>query len=104
MVIWGRLSDLGQRTMIICMTMKQRKKISRGGQISIPAAIRRRWDTATLTLDDQGSRIVLEPASDDPVAAADGALAGEFGELDLDRLRQIARENEHRSLARRTFG
>lgn len=88
--------------MIRFMLMKQRKRISRGGQISIPAGIRRRWDTSTLTLDDQGSRIVLEPAADDPIAAADGALAKEFGDLNLDRLRQIAREDERRSLNRRT--
>jgi bifunctional DNA-binding transcriptional regulator/antitoxin component of YhaV-PrlF toxin-antitoxin module len=80
--------------MIVFMLMRRRLKISRGGQVSIPAPIRNRWGTMTLTLDDQGDRIVLEPAPDDPIAAAEGALAEEFGDIDLDRLRQEARDDE----------
>lgn len=76
-------------------------KISRGGQISIPATIRHRWGTTTVVLEDQGDRIVLEPASDDPVRAAEGALAEEFGALDLARLRSKAREDERDAEARR---
>jgi bifunctional DNA-binding transcriptional regulator/antitoxin component of YhaV-PrlF toxin-antitoxin module len=48
--------------------------IPRRGQVSIPAPIRHRWATTTLTLEDQGDRIVLMPAPDDPIAAAQGAL------------------------------
>jgi bifunctional DNA-binding transcriptional regulator/antitoxin component of YhaV-PrlF toxin-antitoxin module len=89
--------------MIIFMFMSQRMRITRGGQISIPAPIRHRWGTTTVTLDDQGDRIVLTPAADDPIAAAEGALSAEFGSLDLARLRREAREDdrvatEHRSL------
>ena len=87
--------------MINCMSMKQRMRISKGGQISIPAAIRQRWGTSTVALEDQGDRIVLEPAPDDPIAAAEGALAEEFGELDLVRLRREAREDERVAEARR---
>ena len=87
--------------MINFMNMKRRVKISKGGQISIPAAIRHRWGTSTVALDDQGNRIVLEPAPDDPIAAAEGALAEEFGELDLAKLRREARENEQLAEARR---
>jgi AbrB family looped-hinge helix DNA binding protein len=83
------------------MLMKRRVKISKGGQISIPAAIRNRWDTSTISLDDQGDRIVLEPAPDDPIAAAEGALAGEFGDLDTGRLRRRAREDDRLAQARR---
>ena len=32
-------------------------KISKGGQISIPATIRHRWGTRTVALDDQGDRM-----------------------------------------------
>jgi len=87
--------------MISFMFMKRRLRISRGGQLSIPATIRHRWGTSTLTLDDQGDRIVLEPAPDDPIAAADGALAVEFSHVDLDRLRREAREDERAAEARR---
>jgi AbrB family looped-hinge helix DNA binding protein len=87
--------------MIKFMNMKIRVKISRGGQISIPAAIRHRWGTSTVSLEDQGDRVVLEPGIDDPIAAAEGALAEEFGPLDLGRLRRRAREDERVSQARR---
>jgi bifunctional DNA-binding transcriptional regulator/antitoxin component of YhaV-PrlF toxin-antitoxin module len=88
--------------MINCMFMKRRLKISRGGQVSIPAPIRHRWGTTTVTLDDQGDRIVLEPASDDPIAAAEGALASEFSHVDLARLRREAREDERVAEAQRS--
>ena len=87
--------------MIDFMRMKQRMKISKGGQISIPAQIRHRWATSTVMLDDQGGRIVLEPAPDDPIAAAEGALAEEFGHIDVARLRRAAREDEGAAESRR---
>lgn len=62
--------------MVISMLMKKRMKISKGGQVSIPAPIRKRWGTTTITLDDQGDQIVLKPAPDDPIEAAAGAFAG----------------------------
>jgi AbrB family looped-hinge helix DNA binding protein len=86
--------------MIKFMLMKVRVKISKGGQVSIPAKIRHRWGTSTVSLEDQGDRIVLEPAPDDPIAAAEGALADEFGGIDLRRLRRTAREDDHVSEAR----
>jgi AbrB family looped-hinge helix DNA binding protein len=87
--------------MIIFMSMKTRVRISRGGQISIPAAIRHRWRTSTVALEDQGDRIVLEPAADDPIAAAEGALAQEFDGFDVAQLRRAAREDEREGDARR---
>lgn len=83
------------------MIMKQRLKISRGGQISIPAGIRHRWGTTTLALDDQGDRIVLEPAPDDPIAAAEGALAALVGKVDPAQLRRRARADEQVASRRR---
>ena len=76
-------------------------RISKGGQISIPATIRQRWATSTVTLEDKGDRIVVEPAPDDPIAAAEGVLAEEFGALDLTRLRREAREDERAAEERR---
>jgi|GEM_PF-292712 len=80
--------------MVISMLMKKRMKISKGGQISIPAPIRKRWGTGTVTLDDQGDQIVLRPAPDDPIAAAAGALAGVGPKLDLEQVRREEREAE----------
>ncbi len=81
--------------------MVRRTKITRGGQISIPAAIRRRWGTSTVALEDQGDRIVIAPAADDPIAAAEGALADAFGTLDPGQLRRAAREAEQDAEDRR---
>jgi AbrB family looped-hinge helix DNA binding protein len=90
--------------MITFMIMKRRVRISKGGQISIPAPIRQRWRTSTLALEDLGDRIVLEPTPDDPIAAAEGALAEEFGDLDFTRLRREAREDDRAAEARRRRG
>lgn len=87
--------------MVKFMSMQTRMKISRGGQISVPAAIRHRWGTSTVVLRDEGQRIVLEPAPDDPIAAAEGALAGELPKVDLARLRRAARADERAAEARR---
>jgi AbrB family looped-hinge helix DNA binding protein len=68
-------------------------KVTRGGQISIPSTIRRRWGTSRLTLEDLGDRIVLTPAPEDPIAAARGALAGEVASSS-EQLRAEARAAE----------
>ena len=52
--------------MVEFMLMKRRTTISKGGQVSIPAVIRRRWATSRVVLEDLGDRIVIEPARDDP--------------------------------------
>jgi AbrB family looped-hinge helix DNA binding protein len=87
--------------MIRFMIMKKRTRVTRGGQISIPAAIRHRWGTSVVTLEDRGDQIVIEPAPEDPIAAAEGALAAEFGSLDLAGLRRMARRGEQVAEARR---
>jgi AbrB family looped-hinge helix DNA binding protein len=87
--------------MVISMLMKKRMKISKGGQVSIPAPIRKRWGTTTVTLEDRGGEIVLKPVSDDPIEAAAGALVEEFGHIDLTELRRIAREDDRTAMERR---
>jgi bifunctional DNA-binding transcriptional regulator/antitoxin component of YhaV-PrlF toxin-antitoxin module len=79
----------------------RRAKITRGGQISIPAEVRHRWQTSTLTLEDLGDRVVLTPAPDDPIAAARGALAGELS-MTSSQLRAGAREAEAAAERRRS--
>jgi AbrB family looped-hinge helix DNA binding protein len=85
--------------MIIFMIMKS-TRITRGGQISIPAQIRHRWRTSTLALEDLGDRIVLRPAPDDPVAAARGALADEL-RRSSHKLRALSRADEATTERRR---
>ena len=88
--------------MIGFMIMTKRMKITRGGQISIPATVRHRWGTKTVTIEDKGDRLIVWPAPDDPIAAAEGALAAEFGTIDIDRVRRTARDDEARAERRRT--
>jgi AbrB family looped-hinge helix DNA binding protein len=52
-----------------------RHRITRAGQVSIPAEIRARWNTSTVAIDDEGDRIVLRPVPDDPIAALRGIFA-----------------------------
>lgn len=80
--------------MVISMLMKKRMKISRGGQVSIPAPIRKRWGTTTVTLEDRGEEVVLKPAPDDPIAAAAGAFAGEGPKIDWEEFKREEREAE----------
>jgi len=87
--------------MIDFMSMKIRMKISKGGQISIPAPIRHRWGTSTVAIEDRGDELVIVPAPDDPIAAAEGSLAAELPNLDLDKLRRRAREDDRVAERRR---
>jgi len=66
--------------------------ITKGGQISVPAAIRKRWGTRPLVIEDHGDRMVVRPADDDPLAAVIGRLEGQI--RPSDELRRIAREDE----------
>lgn len=67
-------------------------KISKGGQISIPARIRKRWGAQRLIVDDRGDEVVLIPVPDDPLGAVRGAFAGPGPTS--DEMRRIAREEE----------
>jgi AbrB family looped-hinge helix DNA binding protein len=85
------------------MEMRKRMKISKGGQISIPAPIRKRWGTTTVTLEDRGEEIVLKPAPDDPIEAAAGAFAGEGPKIDWEKVVREEREAEAEAYERK-FG
>jgi hypothetical protein len=50
--------------------------------------------TTTVTLDDQGDKLVLMPVPDDPIEAAAGAFAGEGQGPDLETIRREEREEE----------
>jgi bifunctional DNA-binding transcriptional regulator/antitoxin component of YhaV-PrlF toxin-antitoxin module len=69
--------------------------ISKGGQISVPADIRKRWRTRRLQIEDRGDELVIRPAPDDPIAAVRGILKDRLGHTS-DELRRMAREEETR--------
>lgn len=78
--------------MIVLMLMNT-VKISKGGQISVPAAVRKRWGTSRVTLEDRGDELVLRPAPDDPITALHGAFAG-LGLPSSDEMGRRAREED----------
>jgi bifunctional DNA-binding transcriptional regulator/antitoxin component of YhaV-PrlF toxin-antitoxin module len=67
-------------------------RISKGGQISIPARIRKRWGVQRLIVDDRGDRLVVIPLPDDPLKAARGMFKGPGPTS--DEMRSMAREEE----------
>jgi bifunctional DNA-binding transcriptional regulator/antitoxin component of YhaV-PrlF toxin-antitoxin module len=78
-------------------------QISQGGQVQIPAAVRRRWGTRKVLIDDAGSFIRIRPVPDDPIGAAAGSLAGSglSGNELARRWREEEAEAEERKWARR---
>lgn len=74
--------------------------ISKGGQISVPADVRKRWQTRRLQVEDRGDELVIRPAPEDPIAAAEGALRGRL-HLRSDEMRRLEREEEAEIEARK---
>lgn len=69
--------------------------ISKGGQVSVPAAVRKRWGTRTVLAEDRGDELVLRPAPDDPIRAVRGVFAAEIARgPTLDAARADARAEE----------
>src|SRR5262245_32415456 len=53
-----------------------RATVSRNGQISVPAEVRRRWNTRSVLVIDRGDYAIVRPIPDDPIAALRGTHAG----------------------------
>lgn len=68
-------------------------RISKGGQISVPAAVRQRWNTAVVEIEDRGDELVLRPAPEDPIGALRGVLADVAGPA-TDEIRAQLREED----------
>ena len=66
--------------------------ISQGGQIQIPAEVRRRWKTRNVIVEDGGTFLRISPMPEDPISAAAGSLVGP-GPSAEEALRQL-REDE----------
>lgn len=87
----GYLAFMSER-----MTMT---RISRGGQVTVPAPVRRRWETDRVALEDHGDYLVLRPVSD-PVAGFVGFAAGR-GRPTSEELRAQDRAGEAAAEQRR---
>jgi bifunctional DNA-binding transcriptional regulator/antitoxin component of YhaV-PrlF toxin-antitoxin module len=66
-------------------------RISRGGQVQIPAEVRRRWGTPEVLIQDYGTYLRIVPIPDDPIGAVSGSLAGP-GPTVNEMMRQLREE------------
>ncbi len=72
-------------------------KVSRNGQVSIPAETRARWATDHVIVVDLGDRVVLRPTVDDPIGSLRGSLRSALPESDsLRRLERSAADDRER--------
>jgi bifunctional DNA-binding transcriptional regulator/antitoxin component of YhaV-PrlF toxin-antitoxin module len=74
-------------------------KVSRNGQVSLPAAARSRWASDRVVVVDLGDRVVLRPLPAEPVGALRGKYAG-VGKT-TDEIRRAERRAEAASGRRR---
>jgi len=79
-------------------------KISKGGQISLPARIRKRWGVHRLIVDDRGDEVVLIPVPDDPLRAVRGAFSAPDHTVEEDRRRMREEDAEIAARKRRLHG
>ncbi len=75
--------------------------ISKGGQISIPAAIRHRWGVHRVVVTEVGDSLVIRPLPDDPIKTLRGSLRGT--DLTSDDVRRELRSEEE-AAEERKFG
>ncbi len=86
---------------VLCSLKIVRHKITVAGQISIPADVRRRWNTDAVYVTDYGDHLVIRPTPTDPIKAARGALKGKGRDVSTTEMRRIAREDERRAYERK---
>ncbi|MFA7265705.1 MAG: AbrB/MazE/SpoVT family DNA-binding domain-containing protein [Candidatus Nanopelagicales bacterium] len=75
-------------------------RITSSGQMSLPAALRRRWGTKSVVMVDKGDYIIVRPLPADIAAALEGSLPPANG-LTTAQLRKAARESEGSGRAER---
>lgn len=88
-----RASDLVPRAGEEPRVKPTRAKVSGNGQVSIPAAIRRRWGDREVIIIDKGDRVIVRP-----VLSLD-ELAGRYKDVPgptTDEMRAMEREEEAR--------
>jgi bifunctional DNA-binding transcriptional regulator/antitoxin component of YhaV-PrlF toxin-antitoxin module len=73
-------------------------RISRGGQVTVPAPVRRRWETERVALEDHGDYLLLRPLAD-PVDGFVG-FAGKRGVPTSEQMRARSRADEAAAEAR----
>jgi bifunctional DNA-binding transcriptional regulator/antitoxin component of YhaV-PrlF toxin-antitoxin module len=78
-----------------------RAKVTRNGQVSLPAELRHRWGAGAVLVIDRGDYAIVRPIPDDPVAALQGVYAGPGPSSEdarsSERLAEAAHETRRRA-------
>lgn len=76
-----------------------RAKVTRNGQVSLPAELRHRWGTAAVLVIDRGDYAIVRPIPADPLARLRGAHAGPGPSLEQARAAERTAEQEREQRA-----
>ena len=71
-------------------------KVTRNGQISLPAPLRRRWGAGSVLVIDRGDYAIVRPMPADPIAVLRGAHAGPGPSVEDARAAERAMNHERR--------
>jgi bifunctional DNA-binding transcriptional regulator/antitoxin component of YhaV-PrlF toxin-antitoxin module len=69
-------------------------KVTRNGQISLPAELRHRWQSSAVLVIDRGSYAIVRPVPDDVVTVLRGRHAGPGPTSEEARAAERARDQE----------
>lgn len=84
--------------------LSSESKVSKNGQISLPAELRRRWNVQSVLFLDKGDHAVVVPVPDDPIGALYGKYAGLGPTTDEIRAEEQAAEAEREERLYRAAG
>jgi len=75
-----------------------RARVTRNGQISLPADVRRRWNAERVLVIDRGTYAIVRPVPDDVLASLRGKYAGPGPSVEevRDEDREVEAEIEER--------
>jgi len=81
-----------------------RAKVTRNGQVSLPAELRHRWGAGSVLVIDRGNYAIVRPIPEDTIAALQGAHAGPGPTSEqarkAERQADVEREDRRRGRAR----
>lgn len=69
-----------------------RAKVTRNGQVSLPAALRRRWAVGSVLVIDRGDYAIVRPIPPDALASLRGSHAGPGPALEQSRAAERKRD------------
>ncbi len=75
-------------------------KVTRNGQVSLPAELRHRWRASAVLVIDRGDYAIVRPIPADPVTALRGAYAGTGPDTDELRAQERAADVEREGSTR----